>query len=234
MKFVDDKKISSSADLPFPCIATIWLIWIYRQQQRCVNRSYCCCVFCFCGFGFSSEDVISDLLLCLLICQFHLLFPLQGHRRLWLKTEMFWIFSCEQRSPRISARVSVSPPVSVISSCLPLSLCPPLWHFFIFNVLTSFCLFFPVSTCLLPLIPSPQRLLLYLFSLFTIFFSPSFILTSLLSLISLYLVPFDFHVGNWKCCFALHPLFSFAPSVFPLCVYSLHFNFLLQPLSFVL
>ncbi len=44
-----------------------------------------------------------------------------------------------------------------------------------------------------------------------------------LSLISLYLVLFDFQVENWKCCIAL--LFC---SFFPLCVYSLHLNFLLQ------
>lgn len=56
-------------------------------------------------------------------------------------------------------------------------------------------------------------------SLFTMFFFPSFILTTTLSLISLCLVPFDFQVGNWKSYFTFHPLFSFALSF--LCVYIL-------------
>ncbi len=88
----------------------------------------------------------------------------------------------------------------------------------------------------LPLILSPSLFFAHLSSLFSsavlsvlflsVFsfsiFSP-FHCRHSLSLISLYLVLFDFQVENWKCCIAL--LFC---SFFPLCVYSLHLNFLLQ------
>ena len=175
--------------------------------------------------------MISVLSLCLLLCQFDLLFPLQGHRRLWRETEMF-----------LNLDILFGSLLMSLFRLMFLLFLPEqrLVFLFLCGVHCDISLFTASSrpslsflSCL-NLSPSSHPLSSASSSLFTMFFFPSFILTTTLSLISLCLVPFDFQVGNWKSYFTFHPLFSFALSVFPLCVYSLHFNFLLQPLSFVL